>query len=192
MIRKISMAFCLIVTVLFIWVWHHQSQFNDHSRKGFFHLRNGELDQAVEAYAKAIRNKERTIFFAQAPSAYNNLGQAYLRKEEYAPAIAAFQKTLEMSPDAVGAYINLATAYLKQDLPDSAIELCEAAIQISPDVAHLHYNLACAYALKKEDQKSIDSLQRAVELDGRMRVLAREEEAFDRLRSHPIFSAVLE
>ena len=93
-----------------------------------------------------------------------------------------------MSPDAVGAYINLATAYLKQDLPDSAIELCEAAIRISPDVAHLHYNLACAYALKKEDQKSIDSLQRAVELDGRMRVLAREEDVFDRLRSHPILS----
>ena len=183
------MAFCLIVTVLFIWVWHHQSQFNDHSRKGFFHLRNSELDEAVEAYTKAIRNKERTIFFTQAPSAYNNLGQAYLRKEEYDSAIAAFQKTLQMSPDAVGAYINLATAYLKQDLPDLAIESCEKAIQISPDVAHLHFNLACAYALKNEDQKSIDSLQKAVELDGRMRVLAQEESVFDRFRSHPIFSA---
>ena len=189
MIRKISMAFCLIVTILFIWVWHHQSQFNDHSRKGFFHLRNGELDQAIEAYTKAIKNKERTIFFTQEPSAYNNLGQAYLRKEEYTPAIAAFQKTLEMSPDAVGAYINLATAYLKQDLPDSAIESCEAAIQIAPDVAHLHYNLACAYALKNEDKKSIDSLQRAIDLDGRMRTFAKEESVFDRLRSHPIFSA---
>ena len=183
------MAFCLIVTVLFIWVWHHQSQFNDHSRKGFFHLRNGELDKAVKAYTKAIKNKGRTIFFAQAPSAYNNLGQAYLRKEEYAPAIAAFQKTLGMSPDAVGAYINLATAYLKQSLPDLAVESCETAIQISPEVAHLHYNLACAYALKGEDQKSIDSLQRAVELDERMRALALEEDVFDRLRSHPVFSS---
>ena len=189
MIRKVSMAFCLIVTVLFIWVWHHQSQFNDHSRKGFFHLRNGELDQAVEVYTKAIKNKERTIFFTQEPSAYNNLGQAYLRKGEYASAIAAFQKTLEMQPHAVGAYINLATAYLKQNLPDSAIEACERAIRISPDVAHLHYNLACAYALKNDDKRSIDSLQKAIDLDGRLRTLAREERAFDRLRSHPIFSA---
>ena len=189
MIRKISMAFCLIVTVLFIWVWHHQSQFNDHSRKGFFHLRNGELDQAVEAYTKAIKNKERTIFFTQEPSAYNNLGQAYLRKGEYTSAIDAFQTTLEMRPDAVGAYINLATAYLKQNLPDSAIESCETAIEIAPDVAHLHFNLACAYALKNEDKKSIDSLRRAIELDGRMQALAREESVFDRLRSHPIFSA---
>ena len=92
----------------------------------------------------------------------------------------------------MGAYINLATAYLKQDLPDSAIESCETAIRISPDVAHLHYNLACAYALKGDDQKSIESLQRAVELDGRMRVLAREENVFDRFRSHPIFSVEYE
>ena len=189
MIRKISMAFCLIITVLFIWVWHHQSQFNDQSRKGFFHLRNGELDQAVQVYTKAIKNKERTIFFTEEPSAYNNLGQAYLRKGEYASAIDAFQKTLEMRPDAVGAYINLATAYLKQNLPDAAIEACETAIRMAPDVAHLHYNLACAYALKNEDKKSIDSLQRAVELDGRMGALAKEESAFDRIRSHPLFSA---
>ncbi len=192
MIRKISMAFCLIVTILFIWVWHHQSQFNDHSRKGGFHLRNGELDQAVEVYTKAIKNKERTIFFTQEPSAYNNLGQAYLRKEEYASAIAAFHKALEMRPDAVGAYINLATAYLKQNLPDSAIESCEAAIQIAPNVAHIHYNLACAYALKNEDQKSIDSLQRAIDLDGQMWTFAKEERVFDRLRSHPIFSTEYE
>ena len=182
------MAFCLIVTLLFIWVWHHQSQFNDHSRKGFFHLSNGELDQAIEVYTKAIKNKERTIFFTEEPSAYNNLGQAYLRKGEYAQAIAAFQKTLEMRPDAVGAYINLATAYLKQNLPDSAIESCEAALKVVPDVAHLHYNLACAYALKNEDKKSIDSLQRAIDLDGQMRTLAKEESVFDRFRSHPIFS----
>ncbi len=182
------MAFCLIVTLLFIWVWHHQSQFNDHSRQGFFHLRNGELDQAIEVYTKAIKNKERTIFFTEEPSAYNNLGQAYLRKGEYAQAIAAFQKTLEMRPDAVGAYINLATTYLKQNLPDSAIESCEAALKVVPDVAHLHYNLACAYALKNEDKKSIDSLQRAIDLDGQMRTLAKEESVFDRFRSHPIFS----
>lgn len=189
MIRKISMAFCLIVTVLFIWVWHHQSQFNDHSRKGFFHLRNGELDEAIDAYAKAIKNKERTIFFSEEPSAYNNLGQAYLRKEEYGLAISAFQRTLEMRPDAVGAYINLATAYLKQNLPDSAIDACETGIRSAPDVAHLHYNLACAYALKNEDGRSLESLQKAFTLDGRMRTLAQEEAAFDRLRSHPIFAA---
>ena len=188
MIRKISMAFCLIVTVLFICVWHHQSQFNDHSRKVFFHLSKGELDKAIEVYTKAIKNKERTIFFTEEPSAYNNLGQAYLRKEEYASAIAAFQKTLEMRPNAVGAYINLATAYLKQNLPDSAINSCETALKFAPDVAHLHYNLACAYALKNEDKQSIDSLQQAINLDERMRTLAKEDTVFDRFRPHPIFS----
>ncbi len=189
MIRKVSMAFCLMVTLVFIWIWHHQSQFNDHSRKALFHLRNGELDPAIKAYTKAIKQKKRTIFFTQEPSAYNNLGQAYLRKAEYDQAITAFQKVLEMKPDAMEAYINLATAYLKQNLPDKAVKFCEKAIQITPNVALIRYNLACAYALKDENEKSIDSLKRAIALDERMKAFAREESAFDHLRSHPVFSA---
>ena len=59
------MTFCLAVTVLFLWVWHHQTQFNDHYRKAAFLMRNGEAEQAIEAYQKAIKNKTRTIFFCE-------------------------------------------------------------------------------------------------------------------------------
>ena len=34
--RIVCMTFCLAVTVLFIWVWHHQTQFNDQYRKANF------------------------------------------------------------------------------------------------------------------------------------------------------------
>ena len=61
-------------------------------------MRNGEAKQAIEAYQKAIKNKKRTIFFTQEPSAYNNLGQAYLYAEEYAPAVENFKKVIEMAP----------------------------------------------------------------------------------------------
>ena len=62
-------------------------------------MRNGEAEQAIEAYQKAIKNKTRTIFFAKEPSVYNNLGQAYLYAEEYAEAVANFKKVIEMAPD---------------------------------------------------------------------------------------------
>ena len=187
MIRNVSMTFCLIVTIVFIWIWHHQSQFNDHSRKAFFHLRNGELEPAIESYTKAIAYKKRTLFFAHAPSAYNNLGQAYLRKAEYDRAISAFQTVLEIQPNAVEPYINLTTAYLKQNSPNQAIASCAKALQISPHVALVHYNLACAYALKKENEKSIGALRRAIDLDKQMEAFAKEESVFDELRSHPLF-----
>lgn len=185
--KKLIMAFCLIVTIGFIWIWHHQIQFNDWSRKAFFHLKNGELNQAIDAYAKAIKHKKYTLFFSKAPSSYNNLGQAYLGTEQYDAAITAFEHALKIKPEAVEVYINLATAYLMQDLPRLAIDACQKAIQIAPRSPLAHYNLACAYALTDDAVKAIDSLESAIKLDEQIKKYAHEEGAFDALRSHPLF-----
>ena len=183
--KNLMMIFCLIVTALFIWVWHHQAQFNDYSRKARFHLKNNELELAAQAYTKAIRNKKYTLFFAHAPSVYNNLGQVYLQQAEYDKAIATFEKVIELKPDALQAYINLATTYLKQNRPNQAIESCRRALQITPNIALCHYNLACAYAINAENAKAINALRKAAELDPRIKELAKQEPTFDALRSHP-------
>ncbi len=175
--RIVCMTFCLAVTVLFIWVWHHQTQFNDQYRKATFLMRNGEAKQAIEAYQKAIKNKKRTIFFTQEPSAYNNLGQAYLYAEEYAAAVENFKKVIEMVPNIAEGYVNLTTAYLRQNLPVEARETCLHALNTFPKTASLHYNLACAYALEGESQKAVDSLTRAVSLNPELKTLAQEEDA---------------
>ena len=175
--RIVCMTFCLAVTVLFLWVWHHQTQFNDHYRKATFLMRNGEAKQAIEAYQKAIKNKTRTIFFTKEPSAYNNLGQAYLYAEEYVPAVENFKKVIEMAPDIAEGYVNLSTAYLRQNLPADAREWCLRALQTFPKTALLHYNLACAYALEGASQKSVDSLTQAVSLNPELKALAQQESA---------------
>ena len=187
--KNLMMAFCLIVTAVFIWVWHHQTQFNDNSRKARFHLKNGELESAVEAYRKAIRHKKFTLFFTDAPSVYNNLGQVYLQRAEYDKAVETFENVIELQPDAIQAYINLATTYLKQNLPDQAIESCKKALQIAPNTALSYYNLACAYAINAENSKAIDALGKAVELDSRIVELAAQEPVFDGLRSDPRYPA---
>ena len=175
--RIICMTFCLAVTVLFIWVWHHQTQFNDHYRKATFLMRNGDAQQAIEAYQKAIKNKKRTLFFTQEPSAYNNLGQAHLYAEEYAAAIENFKKVIEMAPDIVESHVNLTTAYLRQNLAVEAREACLRALQTFPKTALLHYNLACAYALESKSEKSVASLTQAVNLNPELKTLAQEEGA---------------
>ena len=173
--RIVCMTFCLAVTVLFLWVWHHQTQFNDDYRKATFLMRNGEAAQAIEAYQKAIKNKNRTIFLAEEPSVYNNLGQAYLYAEEYSEAIANFKKVIEMAPDIVEGYVNLTTAYLRQNLPSDARASCLHALQTFPKTALLHYNLACAYALEGESQKALNSLTQAVNLNPELKALAQQE-----------------
>ena len=173
--RIVCMTFCLVVTVLFIWVWHHQTQFNDHYRKATFLMRNGEAEQAIEVYQKAIKNKRRTLFFTKEPSVYNNLGQAYLYAEEYGPAIENFKKVIEMVPDKAEGYVNLTTAYLRQNLPADARASSLRALEIFPKTALLHYNLACAYALEGESQKAIDSLIQAVDLNPELKTFAQQE-----------------
>ncbi|MDE0468552.1 MAG: tetratricopeptide repeat protein [Candidatus Poribacteria bacterium] len=175
--RIVCMTFCLAVTVLFIWVWHHQTQFNDHYRKATFLMRNGEAKQAIEAYQKAIKNKKRTLFFTKEPLAYNNLGRAYLYAEEYVPAIENFKKVIKMAPDRAEGHVNLTTAYLRQNLATEAREMCLDALQTFPKTALLHYNLACAYALEDELQKAMDSLTQAVRLNPELKTLAQEEDA---------------
>ena len=175
--RIVCMTFCLAVTMLFIWVWHHQTQFNDHYRKATFLMRNGDAKQAIEAYQKAIKNKRRTLFFTQEPSAYNNLGQAYLYAEEYTAAIENFKKVIEMAPNIAEGYVNLTTAYLRQSLAAEAREACLRALETFPQTALLHYNLACAYALEDESEKSINSLTQAVNLNPELKTLAQEEDA---------------
>ena len=181
--RIVCMTFCLAVTVLFIWVWHHQTQFNDHYRKATFLMRNGEAQQAIEAYQKAIKNKKRTIFFTEEPSAYNNLGEAYLYAEEYAPAIENFKKVIKMAPDRAEGYVNLTTAYLRQNLAVEAREACLRALETFPQTALLHYNLACAYALEGASEKSIKSLTQAVSLNSELKTLAQEEGALKEIVS---------
>ncbi|MCG9131913.1 tetratricopeptide repeat protein [Candidatus Poribacteria bacterium] len=175
--RIVCMTFCLAVTVLFIWVWHHQTQFNDHYRKATFLMRNGEAQQAIEVYHKAIENKKRTLFFSKESSVYNNLGQAYLYAGDYIAAIVYFRTVIKMAPDIVEGYINLTTAYLRGNLPVDAREACLHALQTFPKTALLHYNLACAYALEGESEKSVKSLTQAVNLNPDLKALAEQEDA---------------
>ena len=175
--RIVCMTFCLAVTVLFLWVWHHQTQFNDHYRKATFLMRNGEAKEAIETYQKAIKNKSRTIFFTKEPSVYNNLGQAYLYDEQYASAVENFEKVIEMAPNIAEGYVNLTTAYLRQNLATDAREWCLRALQTFPKAALLHYNLACAYALEGESQKSVNSLTQALTLNPDLKALAAQESA---------------
>ncbi|MCY3724199.1 hypothetical protein F4X88_08370 [Candidatus Poribacteria bacterium] len=181
--RIVCMTFCLAVTVLFLWVWHHQTQFNDHYRKATFLMRNGDAKAAIGTYQKAIKNKTRTLFFTEEPSVYNNLGQAYLYDAQYAPAVENFKKVIAMAPDIAEGYVNLTTAYLRQNLPTNAREICLHALQTFPKTALLHYNLACAHALEGASQKSVDSLTQAVTLNPDLKALAQQEGALKEIVS---------
>ncbi len=59
---------------------------------GVMHLREGRLDLALDAFKRAVKSDSKNPYFQK------GLGQAYAAKREWAPAIAAFRKALELSP----------------------------------------------------------------------------------------------
>ncbi len=163
--RMGCMTFCLAVTFLFIWIWQHQSQFNDNYRDALFLMKKGEPEKAIEAYQKAIKNKKRTIFFKYDPSAYNNLGHVYLQTGQFNNAIDTFRIAIDIAPEMPQGYVNLATVYLRKNEPDDAREICTHALQTFPDEPRLFYNLACAYALSDDTLNALNSLKKAYALD---------------------------
>ena len=175
------MTFCIAATLLFLWVWQHQSQFNDNYREALFLMRNGEPEKAIESYQKAIKYKSRTIIFKNAPSAYNNLGQAYMFAGQFTEAIDTFKKVIKMNPDIPEGFVNFATVYLRLNEPMNAREICIHALQKFPENPLLHYNLAIAYALTEEHTKSVSSLQKAIDLDPALKDFAEQEDALQHI-----------
>lgn len=171
------MTFCIAATVLFLWVWQHQSQFNDNYREALFFMRDGEVEKAIESYQKAIKNKRRTIFFKNEPSAYNNLGHAYMYAGKFTEAVDTFKMVIQKYPDIPEGYINFATVYLQMNEPENAREICLHALQSFPDVPLLHYNLSIAYALTDETTASLNSLKKAITLNPELRDFAKQEGA---------------
>lgn len=59
---------------------------------GVMHLREGRLDLALDAFKRAVKADPKNPYFQK------GLGQAFAAKREWAPAIAAFRKALELNP----------------------------------------------------------------------------------------------
>ena len=101
------------------------------------------------------------------------LGKAHYKANEYAQAVAAFQKVVELDPTYEAAYANLGAAYHRQNRLDLAAAQYEKALQLKPDDGEVVYNLAAVYLQQATQggqpdpkllQRAIDQLNHAREL----------------------------
>jgi tetratricopeptide (TPR) repeat protein len=67
----------------------------------------------------------------------------------------------------------------------------EKAIEISPELDYVHYALALALALGGDPIGAYESLRRAIELEPRNRIIARQDHDFGPLAHQPPFDALL-
>lgn len=88
-------------------------------------------------------------------------------------------------------YYNYGVALINSRNIVEARRHLEQAVQMAPDADHIHYALALAQALSGDTASAHENLRRAIELEPRNRIIARQDPDFAPLAGHPPFDVLL-
>ncbi|MFO7028963.1 hypothetical protein B9T07_02595 [Limnospira fusiformis CCALA 023] len=98
---------------------------SDFSRGNEF-LRNGQLEEAIAAYQKAIG--QNPDFYL----AYQNLGEALEKLGRFDEAVQAYQKAVELKPEAAWSYLSLSRVLRQVGRVEEAKKAGDRAMEIEP------------------------------------------------------------
>jgi tetratricopeptide (TPR) repeat protein len=108
--------------------------------------------------------------------------------------IAMCDRRLQQTTVSLGSvedYYNYGVALINSRNLSEAKAHLEKGLEIDPQADHIHYALAIAYALSGDVQAAHESLRRAIELEPRNRLTARQDTDLAPLANQPLFSALL-
>lgn len=93
------------------------------------------------------------------------LAQYYLRVNQPERALEAYERALELDPQAAPLMVDLAALYVRQGKVRQALELAERAVQADPDHEEAYVLLGRLYAGTGQNHKAIDAYRRVLELN---------------------------
>jgi len=96
-----------------------------------------------------------------------NLGNAYLRQEDYANAEGNYRRALAIYPEFSDARANLGMALLQQGRSREAVTLLEASVRAHPQQPDLHLNLGTAYRSTGNADRAEAEYRKALAIDPR-------------------------
>jgi tetratricopeptide (TPR) repeat protein len=130
--------------------------------KGVAAGHQGKSDEAIEHYEKALS------YSPDYYPAHNNLGSAYLARQQFPAAEAQFAAALKANQNDVEAYFNLANVMLlTQRYPEAEREI-EEGLKRQPDSAFGHFLQGSVYSRTGRPELAEKSLQSALNLDPKM------------------------
>ncbi|HYW47086.1 MAG TPA: tetratricopeptide repeat protein [Bryobacteraceae bacterium] len=108
--------------------------------------------------------------------------------------IAMCERRLEKPPVALGSAedcYNYGVALINTRSLAEARAHLQRGLEMAPDADHIHYALALAHALGGDSARAFDSLKRAIELEPRNRLIARQDADFAPIANQPPLDALL-
>jgi tetratricopeptide (TPR) repeat protein len=119
---------------------------------------NANLLDKAEEYLKSLNQDNSDVKMA--------LGAIYLDKQNYDQAIAAFEKSTNLSPSELKLkYNSLGLAYIKKKAYAKAKKILEIAIKIDPKDKYAHNNLGFVYVQQWKLKEAKEQFTEAVKLD---------------------------
>ncbi|BAI87848.1 TPR domain protein [Limnospira platensis NIES-39] len=122
-------------------------------------LRIGKLEEAVDAYQKAIAH--HPIFHWS----HYKLGEAYEQSGNWTKAVAAYRKAVELNSDSIGFHYQLAVALVATEQLDAALDVLKAGLKLQPSSYHYYHLLGKCLAEKEQWQEAIVNYQKALEFN---------------------------
>lgn len=162
------------------------------SNIGAFYHSRGEYAKAVEAYQKAIKYRPNSAI------THRNLGDAYQRMNRSAEARASYleavrlaEAELRVNPHDARNLASLAVYLQKAGNPVRAEVRLGEAMRLAPTDFDVLRRAAIVYALARRVETALEMLGGAIQ-HGYPPSVARKEEDFEVLRSHPRFKRLVD
>ena len=93
----------------------------------------------------------------------------------------------ELDPKLTVTYLYRGMALHNLGKYDRAIADYDTAIKMDPGLSIAYYNLARTYARQGENEKAMADLTKAIKINSQLRVKARTDSDFDKIRTMSVF-----
>ena len=118
----------------------------------------GQLEEAIEAYTKALSIKPDYA------AAHYNIGASFREQGKLGKAIAAYTKALSIKPDYFEAYNNMGITFSEQGKVEKAIEAYTKALSIKPDYAEAYNNMGNSLEEQGKLEEAIEAYNKAISI----------------------------
>jgi len=122
-------------------------------------VENRRYNESVPILEQVLKQEPNT------PSAYLQLGRAYMALKEYEKAIAPFEHLVTKNPDDAFAHYELGCALVKTGKWEEAAPQFEAAVSQMTGSSMMHFYLALVYQRTSRSTDAETEFQNAVRLD---------------------------
>jgi Flp pilus assembly protein TadD len=149
---------------------------------------SGLFEQAIGLFHRGDYGKAKEVFEKAATGPALDVGHA-----ARAHARMCEQRIGRPAPELANAedHYNYAVALINRKELQAAEKHLREAVRLTPNGDHIHYALALARGLRGDVQQARESLKRAIELDPRNRIHARNDPDFAEFAHQPAIVSLL-